>query len=272
VPWHLDPSSVTPAAVQRFQAVRYRTRPWEAIDEILAGAQLEPDDRRAFLSYAHADTAMALDLMEELSEQRFQVFLDTHRIPPATLWEVVLKDAIVDAAMVVVLETANSLASIWVAHEVAFALARASGLVAIHPFPRDPVFRTIGEGLRARTADMAAAARFVTRQHRLQLAYRRESLVQAVERELRSRKLNPTRSGSRVETGNTSTTAHPRPVTVSQLRRLTDSAGNRSAFVLSPTPVLRSKQADRDWLRRAGAEIYPEGSLTALGAQIGALG
>jgi hypothetical protein len=76
-----------------------------------------------FVSYASADRALALSVVEALERQRWSVFSD-RGIPTGKKWPDVLKQRLGSAKCVVVLLTRDSLRSSWVTYEASVALQR----------------------------------------------------------------------------------------------------------------------------------------------------
>jgi hypothetical protein len=261
------PMSSLPASARRHQAARYASTVCDAVDDVLAAAGVEPEERVVFVSYSRADAALVLPLVDALADQRFRVYLDTRSNPPASLWEEVLVDALVDAALVVVLETANSTRSNWVQREIGLAQARGAAVIAVQPGPPFP-FR----GVTARfIGPPGQAAPFVTRQHRLLVTMQRERRVRSVVDALASAGLPVDRNGAIVDTTGHRIGVQPRPVTLRQLRRITDSAraAGLRAVTFSPLPVLAARRLDRRWMHdESGSLTYSVGSLRSLVRQV----
>lgn len=251
-----------PAPASRFQIARYLGDVGEAVEDVLAAIGANPEERKVFLSYDHRDTPAALELADALSQERFQVFLDTRSIPPASVWQDVLRDSIVDAGLVVVLETAHSVESSWVQREIGFAQARGAGVIAVQPAPTKefstPAARFLGPP--------GAAGPFVARQHRLQLAAQRAVRIASVESAL-----NAPANGSEVRTARFCIGVHERPVSVRDLRRIAESAGNSGlrAATYSPKPVLSAKRRDRRWIHHESDTLdIPYGAIGQLGSRL----
>lgn len=257
------PMSSLPASARRHQAARYASTVCDAVDDVLAAAGVEPEERVVFVSYSRADTALVLPLVDALADQGFRVYLDTRRNPPASLWEDVLVDALVDAALVVVLETANSTRSNWVQREIGLAQSRGAGVIAVQPGPPFPF-----HGVTARfIGPPRQAGSFVTRQHRLLVTMQRERRVQSVVDALTRAGLPVHRDGATVDTTGHRIGVQPRPVTLRQLRRITDSAraAGRRAVTYSPLPVLAARRLDRRWMHDESDSLtYAVGSLRSL--------
>lgn len=252
-----------PASVRFFQAAWYTTTVCDTVDDVLAAAGIEPDERVAFVSYSRADTGLAMPLADALADQRFRVYLDTRSNPPASLWEDVLVDALVDAALVVVLETVNSPQSKWVQREIGLAQSRGAGVIAVQPGLPFP-FR----GVTARfVGPPGDAGPFVTRQHRLLVTMQRERRIRSVLAALDRAGLPAQRDGATVDTIGHRIGVQPRPVTLRQLRRTTDSAraAGLRAVTYSPLPVLAARRVDRRWMHDESDSLaYATGSLRPL--------
>ena len=255
--------SSLPTSARRHQAARYSSTVCDAIDDVLAAAGVEPEERVAFVSYSRKDGALVLPLVDTLADQRFRVYLDTRSNPPASLWEDVLIDALVDAALVVVLETANSVSSAWVQREIGLAQARGAAVIAVQPGAPYPL-----RGVTARfIGPPGQAGPFVARQHRLLVNMQRERRTGSVVAALARAVLPAARDGAVVDTGGYRIGVQPRPVTLRQLRRTSDSAraAGLRAVTFSPLPVLAARRLDRQWMHgESGSFAYAVGSLRSL--------
>jgi hypothetical protein len=255
--------SSLPVAARRYQAARYASTVCDAVDDVLAAAGVEPEERVVFVSYSRADAAEVLPLVDALTDQRFRVYLDTRSNPPASLWEDVLVDALVDAALVVVLETANSARSHWVQREIGLAQARGAGVIAVQPGSPFPFY-----GITTRfIGPPGQAGQFVTRQHRLLVTMQRERRVQSVVDALVRAGLPADRVGAIVDTTGHRIGIQARPVTLGQLRRTANSAraAGRRAVTFSPLPVLAARRLDRLWMHdESNSLTYALGSLRSL--------
>lgn len=252
-----------PASARRHQAARYTSRVCDAVNDVLAAAGVEPEERVVFVSYSRSDAALVLPLVDALADQRFRVYLDTRSNAPASLWEDVLVDALIDAALVVVLETANSIRSNWVQREIGLAQARGAGVIGVQPGLPSP-FR----GITARfIGPPGQAGPFVARQHRLLVNMQRERRVVSVAAALTSAGLPAVRDGAVVDTTGHRIGVQPRPVTLRQLRRTSDSAraAGLRAVTFSPLPVLVARRLDRRWMHDESDSLaYAVGSLRSL--------
>ncbi|WP_152185162.1 toll/interleukin-1 receptor domain-containing protein [Segeticoccus rhizosphaerae] len=256
--------TVLPPSARPFQAVRFVADVGESVEDILAAAGADLEERKVFLSYSRADAAHALDLAEALADQRFSVYLDTRSNPAGSIWDDVLRDALVDAGIVVVLETANSYKSRWVKKELGLALARGAGVIAVQPTGGPYAFRAASARY---VGPPKSAGPFIAEQHRLRLSAQREVRLQSVLAALRSQGVVTSVEGANIRANGYLIGIHERPVEVRQLRRTCETAkamGLRVA-TYSPLPVLEIKRTDRNWIHtRASAAAYAEGTLVAL--------
>lgn len=79
---------------------------------------LLPHQRRVFLSYRRDDSRdAAVQLFEALSSRQFEVFLDTHVVPPAAAFQSVLWHRLCDSDVVVMLDTPGYFDSRWTTKE-----------------------------------------------------------------------------------------------------------------------------------------------------------
>ena len=261
-----SPMSLLPPAVHRYQAAWYSADICDVASDVLAAAGVEPEKRKAFISYSRADRRAAIQLAEALGDQRFAVYLDTRSNPPASLWEEVLRDSLVDCALVVVLETDNSFASTWVAREIGFARSRRAGVVAVTPDGM-PRFKY----MTARFAGPpSAAGPFVARQHRLSLSSQRESRVSSVMKGLTWIGQSATQHGATVTTSRRSIGVFARPVTVRELRQTAANArvSKLPAITFAPEPVLSARRHDSRWLHAETNIEMAAGTLWSLLAKV----
>lgn len=97
-------------------------RPASLVLEVLG---LLPRQRRIFLSYKRTEsTEAALQLFEYLSSLKFDVFLDTHGVPPGDDFQEVLWQRLSDSDVLVMLDTASYFDSRWTRQEFGHALAK----------------------------------------------------------------------------------------------------------------------------------------------------
>lgn len=92
---------------------------------LLESASLLPAQRRVFLSYRRAEAReAALQLFDALSERHFDVFLDTHGVPPAADFQDTLWHRLCDSDVLIMLDTPGYFESRWTAAEFGRALAK----------------------------------------------------------------------------------------------------------------------------------------------------
>lgn len=86
---------------------------------------LLPRQRRVFLSYRRDEARQAAQqLFDALTLRQFDVFLDTHGVPPAEDFQAVLWHRLCDADVLVMLDTATYFDSRWTSAEFGRALAK----------------------------------------------------------------------------------------------------------------------------------------------------
>jgi hypothetical protein len=119
-------TSVLPACLHAFNALEGGDAGVERIaTALLECVGLLPRQRRVFLSYRRDESrAAALQLFDELSANQFDVFLDTHGVPPADDFQSVLWHRLCDADLLLMLDTSTYFESRWTAAEFGRALAK----------------------------------------------------------------------------------------------------------------------------------------------------
>lgn len=171
--------------------------------------------------------------------------------------------------MVVVVETGAAARSEWVRHEVAVAVKRGLGIAAVNEGGQAET-PGIAEALRFRGGSDAALADFLLREHRVQLARRRESLRESVWQALVDAGASPpdivaTALGFTVEVGNSRRViaVSVRPADLHRFRVMRESADAGDAFLVHPPPTLHHRRRDLEWLsERADVTEVDEGRLT----------
>jgi len=99
---------------------------------LLECAGLLPKQRRVFLSYRRTEAReAALQLFDELSVRLFDVFLDTHGIPPAEDFQTMLWHRLCDSDVLIMLDTPTYFESRWSAAEYGRALAKGISVLQI---------------------------------------------------------------------------------------------------------------------------------------------
>ena len=135
---------------------------------------LMPRQRRIFLSYKRLEsTEAALQLFEYLSSLKFDVFLDTHGVPPGDDFQEVLWQRLSDSDVLVMLDTENYFDSRWTRLEFGHALAKSLvplrlGWPGVEQSPRSHAaesvqfsaadFEADGKRLKAATLETAGLA------------------------------------------------------------------------------------------------------------------
>ena len=95
------------------------------VSALLECASLLPTQRRIFLSYRRTEgREAALQMFDALSERQFDVFLDTHGVPPAADFQFTLWHRLCDSDILVMLDTPGYFASRWTSAEFGRALAK----------------------------------------------------------------------------------------------------------------------------------------------------
>jgi hypothetical protein len=235
----------------------------ESVEDVLSAAGADLEDRKIFLSYSRSDTAQAVELAEALADERFTVYLDTRSNPAEPIWEDVLRDALVDSGLLVVLETAASFNSAWVKKEIGLAHARGAGVLAVQPGKPYP-FRTVAARY---IGSPRRAGPFVAEQHRLRLSAQRAIRLRSVLAALATHGVAAVTRGGTVETAKFLIGVHERPVEVRQLRKTHGAAQRKglAAATYSPMPLLRYRREDRQWIHsKVKALACGEGTLTVL--------
>jgi hypothetical protein len=255
----LNPDEVLPSAMRAQHAPSWQSDVREVAGEIVDSVVLGTEDRRVFISYAHADGAQTAErLFDLLSKLRFDVFLDRFRLDPGADFIERIADELVDKAMIVVVETPHAVRSSWVRHEVATAVKRRLGLAALHLQP-GPAIGEIDELARCRTDDDNVITNFLLGQHRAQLRQRREALLESVwqsltragtQAGLARNKIRPTANGYQVQSPLRTyvLTVCPRPADLHRFRLAKESAPALDAVVIHPQPQRMDRRRDLEWL------------------------
>jgi TIR domain len=263
----LNPDDVLPLAMHRQHAPSWQSDVREVAAEIIDSVVLGAEERRVFVSYAHADGARTAErLFHLLSELRFDVFLDRFRLEPGADFIERIADELIDKAMIVVVETPRAVESSWVRQEVAFAVKRRLGLAAVHLQPGTAIIGEIDEVARCRHDDDAVIVKFMLEQHRTQLRQRREALLDSVWRSLSRAgsqaglglgQIRPTASGFQVDSqaGSYLLTVHPRPADLHRFRIAKEAAVAGDAVVIHPPPQRADRRADTAWLSEAAGVV-----------------
>jgi len=115
-----------PAALRTLNAVSYRDAGAVRVaTAVLECAGLLPRQRRVFVSYRRQGSReAALQLFDAFSARLFDVFLDTHGVPPADDFQAVLWHRLCDSDVLVMIDTAGYFESRWTQAEFGRALAK----------------------------------------------------------------------------------------------------------------------------------------------------
>lgn len=130
---------------------------------ILEMLRLVRDKRRLFISYKRTSSReAAVQLYYLLQERQFDVFLDTHGVQTGDAFQEELGQRLLDADVMIFLDTTGATASEWIRKEIEIANALAIGVLQV-VFPRPPVdgsldralFTALCEPLELSEADFA---------------------------------------------------------------------------------------------------------------------
>jgi hypothetical protein len=117
--------------------------PKPIVPRLLRAAGVVDSAVRIFISYRHDDAeAVASQLFHALAERGFAPFLDRFRSQPGDDFVGLIEEELADKACLVSLETANIGQSVYCRQEVATAVARRMGMIAVdlpHSVPTFPV-------------------------------------------------------------------------------------------------------------------------------------
>lgn len=115
-----------PLQLRALNGMSYATHgPKRISTALLECVGLLPRQRRVFLSYRRGEAReAALQLFDALSARLFDVFLDTHGVPPAEDFQAVLWHRLCDSDVLVMLDTAGYFKSRWTSAEFGRALAK----------------------------------------------------------------------------------------------------------------------------------------------------
>lgn len=99
---------------------------------LLECAGLLPRQRRVFLSYRRHDArAAAIQLFDAFSARQYDVFLDTHGVPPASDFQAMLWHRLCDCDVLVMLDTPGYFDSRWTSAEFGRALAKGIAVLRV---------------------------------------------------------------------------------------------------------------------------------------------
>jgi len=124
--------STLPPALGHLQIAHWHNTISEIVPSILAASEVAPEEFRIFISYKRLEaSALAEQLFEALSKERFDVFLDRFSIPPGLNFKTRLRQELVDKAMLLVVESSSAWQSSWIRYEVAYARKHRLGRLAL---------------------------------------------------------------------------------------------------------------------------------------------
>ena len=126
-------SEEIPELLRPFNCLAYTANgPQRAATALLECAGLLPRQRRVFVSYRRGEARdAALQLFDALSARLFDVFLDTHGIPPAEDFQTMLWHRLCDSDVLVMLDTPGYFESRWTSAEFGRALAKGISVLRV---------------------------------------------------------------------------------------------------------------------------------------------
>lgn len=122
-----------PIQLKALNGLFYATSgPQRVSTALLECVGLLPRQRRVFVSYRRAEAReAALQLFDALSARLFDVFLDTHGVPPAEDFQAVLWHRLCDSDVLVMLDTSTYFESRWTSAEFGRALAKGISVLRV---------------------------------------------------------------------------------------------------------------------------------------------
>jgi len=118
--------------------------PGPIIPRILRGAGIVGSSVRIFISYRHAEAAtIAGQLFHALAERNFEPFLDRFNSRPGDDFVALVREELADKALLLSLETPGIRQSLYCRQEVATAVSRRMGLIAVDLPGSRQVFKVI---------------------------------------------------------------------------------------------------------------------------------
>ncbi|MGD7187609.1 toll/interleukin-1 receptor domain-containing protein [Ralstonia pseudosolanacearum] len=125
-------SAEIPQLLQPLNCLAYTAGPQRVATALLECAGLLPRQRRVFVSYRRGEAReAALQLFDALSARLFDVFLDTHGIPPAEDFQTMLWHRLCDSDVLVMLDTQGYFESRWTSAEFGRALAKGISVLRV---------------------------------------------------------------------------------------------------------------------------------------------
>jgi hypothetical protein len=121
-----------PEILRPLNCLPYTCGPQRVATALLECAGLLPRQRRVFVSYRRDEAReAALQLFDVLSARLFDVFLDTHGIPPAEDFQTMLWHRLCDSDVLLMLDTPNYFESRWTSAEFGRALAKGISVLRV---------------------------------------------------------------------------------------------------------------------------------------------
>lgn len=122
-----------PKLLQPLNCLDYKIAgPQRVATALLECVGLLPRQRRVFVSYRRAEAReAALQLFDALSARLFDVFLDTHGIPPAEDFQTMLWHRLCDSDVLLMLDTPGYFESRWTSAEFGRALAKGISVLRV---------------------------------------------------------------------------------------------------------------------------------------------
>ena len=125
-------AALLPASLSAAQASFWEQSIREVVPDVLATGGVTPERARIFISYKRSETqGLANQLFHALAAAQFDVFLDHYRIPAGVELLGRIRQELADKTMVLLLESAQLLASRWTRLEVRIAQALRLGLFGV---------------------------------------------------------------------------------------------------------------------------------------------
>lgn len=133
-----------PELLRPFNCLPYSTGGAQRVaTALLECSGLLPRQRRVFVSYRRGEAReAALQLLDAFSARLFDVFLDTHGIPPAEDFQTMLWHRLCDSDVLVMLDTPGYFESRWTSAEFGRALAKGISVLRISWPDSTPSART----------------------------------------------------------------------------------------------------------------------------------
>jgi hypothetical protein len=280
VPDSDDPQLVLPPDLKSNVALRYSADLCELVPELIDLVTLAGEERRAFISYAHNDGVHAAEaLFAELGKRRFDVFLDRFRTPPGHDFVQRIHDELQNKTMVVVVETPGAVASPWVQHEVAAAIQRRYGLLAVNLDPAHS-FASIPDSRRAQVnppygpPDIQAVCARIEEEYRRAVVDQKRRRDRSIDLALQlARGVRPPLPGRvpapgqpwKIDDGPRTYSLLPRirPADLRDARIATEGAPQGAYPVIySPRSATKARQADERFLHKdTPVTLIPDGRL-----------